>query len=61
MEKGVGQPRRLLLPVPIKKDVGLGDVVKGLTAAVCIKPCSGCDGRAAALNRLLVLSGRRRK
>ena len=48
MEKNVRQPLRLRLPIPIKKDVGLGDVVKGLTAAVGIKPCGGCNGRAAA-------------
>ena len=61
MEKSVVQPRRLRLPIPITKDVGLGDVVKRTASALGIKPCGGCDGRAAALNRFLVISGRRPK
>jgi hypothetical protein len=31
-------------------DYGLGDVVKSMTTAVGIKPCSGCQQRADALN-----------
>ena len=34
-------------------DVGLGDVVKRITYAAGIKPCGGCEKRAASLNRLL--------
>jgi hypothetical protein len=41
-----------------EEDTGLGDVVKRLTYAVGVKPCGGCDQRAAALNRWLVFSGR---
>lgn len=40
------------------EDIGLGDVIKRATYAVGIKPCSGCEGRAAALNRWFVFSGR---
>ena len=59
MEKRVVQPRRLRLPIPITKDLGLGDVLKRTTSALGIKPCGGCEGRAAALNRLLVISSRK--
>ena len=35
------------------EDIGLGDVVKRATYAIGIKPCAGCEKRAAALNRWL--------
>jgi len=35
----------------VDEEVGLGDVVKGVTYAMGIKPCGGCEKRAAALNR----------
>ncbi len=41
------------------EDIGLGDVVKRMTHAVGIRPCGGCEGRAAALNRWMIFSGRR--
>jgi hypothetical protein len=41
-------------------EVGLGDVVKRATSSVGIRPCGGCEQRAAALNRWLVFSGKRR-
>ncbi len=40
------------------KDVGLGDIIKRATSAFGIRPCGGCERRAAALNRWMVLSGR---
>jgi hypothetical protein len=40
-------------------EVGLGDAIKRATTAVGIKPCGGCQRRAAALNRSLVFFGRR--
>jgi hypothetical protein len=40
------------------RDIGLGDLVKRATSALGIKPCGGCERRAAALNRWLILSGR---
>jgi hypothetical protein len=43
------------------EDVGLGDVVKRMTYAVGIRPCGGCEQRAAKLNRWLAFSGRRRR
>lgn len=46
------QPRRVRLPgFVIEEEIGLGDVVKRLTYAIGIRPCGGCEKRAAALNR----------
>ena len=48
--------RRLRLPgFIIEEDIGLGDAVKHITTALGIRPCRGCQERAAALNRWLVL------
>ena len=56
-EKRKGQPYRVRLPGFISdEDVGLGDAIKRVTYAVGINPCSGCERRAAALNRWLVFS-----
>ena len=41
------------------EDVGLGDVVKRMTYAVGIRPCRGCEQRAAALNNWMTFTGRR--
>lgn len=55
---GTPQPHRLRLPrFLLKYEIGLGDLIKRLTSAVGIKPCVGCERRAAVLNRWLVLSG----
>lgn len=35
----------------IEDEAGLGDVVKRVTHALGIRPCDGCEKRAAALNR----------
>jgi hypothetical protein len=35
----------------IEEEIGLGDVIKKTTYAMGIQPCSGCEKRAAALNR----------
>jgi hypothetical protein len=53
------QPYRMRLPGFIAdEDIGLGDVIKRSTYTLGIKPCSGCEGRAAALNRWFVFAGR---
>lgn len=53
---------RLRLPgFIIDEDVGLGDAVKRMTYAVGIRPCGGCEQRAATLNRWFAFSGRRGK
>jgi hypothetical protein len=40
------------------KDVGFGDFAKRVGYAFGIKPCGGCERRAAALNRWVVFTGR---
>jgi hypothetical protein len=46
------QPHRIRLPgFIIEEEIGLGDVIKKVTYAMGIKPCAGCEKRAAALNR----------
>jgi hypothetical protein len=50
-------PHQVRLPgFLITEDIGLGDTVKRVTHAVGIRPCGGCERRAAALNRWLVFS-----
>lgn len=52
------QPHRVRLPGFVtEEDIGLGDVVKRMTYAIGIKPCGGCEARAAALNGWMVFSG----
>jgi hypothetical protein len=46
------QPRGVRLPgFLIDEETGLGDAIKRVTYAMGIKPCAGCERRAAALNR----------
>jgi hypothetical protein len=53
-------PRRIRLPGFVHdEDIGLGDVLKRATAAAGIRPCGGCTRRAEALNRRMVITGRR--
>ncbi|MBS0183485.1 MAG: hypothetical protein JSS39_13880 [Nitrospira sp.] len=48
---------RVRLPGFISDDeIGLGDVVKRATSYLGIKPCGGCEQRAAALNRWMVFT-----
>jgi len=50
-------PRKVRLPGFITGDeVGLGDVVQRVTYAMGIKPCGGCERRAAAMNRWMVFT-----
>ena len=56
------QTYRVRLPGFISdEDVGLGDVIKRATSSVGIRPCGGCEQRAAALNHWLTFTGRRPK
>lgn len=51
------QPHRVRLPgFLIEEEIGLGDVVKRVTYAMGLKPCGGCEKRAAALNRWMHFS-----
>ncbi|MHC4176271.1 MAG: hypothetical protein ACYSWU_02125 [Planctomycetota bacterium] len=61
-EKGRRQGHTIRLPgFIVQEEVGLGDVIKRITYAFGIKPCAGCEGRAAALNRWMTFhSGQRR-
>jgi hypothetical protein len=50
-------PVRVRLPgFLIEETVGLGDLVKKATYAMGIKPCGGCETRAAVLNRWMTFS-----
>jgi hypothetical protein len=40
----------------IEEPIGLGDLIKRATYAMGIEACGGCEKRAAALNRWMVLS-----
>ena len=39
-----------------EEEIGLGDVIKKTTYAMGIKPCGGCERRAAALNRWMTFT-----
>jgi hypothetical protein len=55
-------PFRVRLPGFIaNEEMGLGDVIKRATSYVGIRPCRGCEGRAATLNRRVVFTPRRRR
>lgn len=46
------KPHRVRLPgFLIEEETGLGDAIKRVTYAMGIKPCGGCEKRAALLNR----------
>ena len=48
---------RMRLPGFIKdEEIGLGDAVKRVTYVLGIKPCGGCEARAATLNRWMVFT-----
>jgi hypothetical protein len=40
----------------IEEEIGLGDLFKKATYAMGVKPCGGCEQRAAALNRWMTFS-----
>jgi hypothetical protein len=51
------KPYKVKLPGFITDEaIGLGDVVQRAAYAVGIKPCGGCERRAAALNRWMVFT-----
>ena len=41
----------------VEEEIGLGTLVKRTTASLGIKPCGGCEKRAAALNKFIVFKG----
>jgi hypothetical protein len=49
-------PRPIRIPVPgLTRSVGLGQAVKSLTSALGVAPCSGCQRRALAMDRRVVI------
>jgi peroxiredoxin len=52
-----GRHRVKLPRFMVEGEIGLGDVIKRVTSAFGIKPCVGCERRAALLNRWLSFSG----
>jgi len=58
-DTGKAQPHRIRLPGFVSDDdIGLGDALRRATTYLGIKPCGGCERRAAALNRWLIFSRR---
>jgi len=56
-DKAQSRPYRVRLPGFVAEEaVGLGDVVQRMTYAIGIKPCVGCEQRAAAMNRWMVFT-----
>lgn len=52
-------PHRIRLPGFVTdEDIGLGDAIKRVTYALGVRPCGGCERRAAALNRRFVFTRR---
>lgn len=52
-----GSVHRVRLPgFLIEEEVGLGDLIKKATHSMRIRSCSGCEQRAAALNRWMTFS-----
>lgn len=57
-KKRAHQPHRVRLPgFLIEEDIGLGDVIKHMAYTIGIKPCDGCQRRAAILNRWMTFTG----
>ncbi|MER7056885.1 hypothetical protein [Streptomyces sp. NPDC000351] len=52
------RPVRVRLPAFIDDEIGLGEVVRKVTYGAGLRPCSGCEQRAATLNRWVVFTGR---
>jgi len=51
------QPHRVRLPGFVRdEEIGLGDAVKRMTYAMGVRPCGGCEARAAAMNRWMVFT-----
>jgi hypothetical protein len=56
-EKDKDSLHRVRLPgFLIEQEVGLGDVIKRASAVVGIRPCGGCEKRAATLNRWMTFT-----
>jgi hypothetical protein len=57
VEETQSKPYQVKLPGFVSDEaVGLGDVVQRVTYAMGIKPCGGCERRAAAMNRWMTFT-----
>ena len=56
--RGNPQTHHVRLPGFLVDEVGLGEVVKRTTYTLGIRPCGGCERRAATLNRWLIFTRR---
>jgi phospholipase C len=59
-EKASREPPRWRLRLPwlkTEREVGLGDMVRNFTSTIGIRPCPGCESRAAAMNRWMSFAG----
>jgi hypothetical protein len=58
LREGTERPaHRVRLPGFLaEEEIGLGDVIKRTTYGLGIKPCAGCERRAAALNRWMTFT-----
>lgn len=55
------KPFRVRMPGFVHdEDIGLGQAIKYVTARAGVRPCGGCERRAATLDRWVVLSPRNR-
>jgi hypothetical protein len=51
------QPYRVRLPGFVRdEEIGLGDAVKRVTYAMGVRPCGGCERRAATMNRWMTFT-----
>jgi len=56
-DEAQSRPYRVRLPgFGADEAIGLGDVVQRMTYAIGIKPCGGCERRAAAMNRWMTFT-----
>ncbi len=52
------QPLPVRLPgFIVEEEIGLGDVIKQVTNSFGIRPCGGCERRAAMLNKWITFTG----
>ena len=61
--KQVNEPPRHRVRLPgfiSDEEIGLGDLIKKVSYSAGIKPCGGCEKRAAALNRWMAIGTQRR-
>lgn len=48
--RSINKPK-IVIPIPVKKPIGAGDVVKKVTRALRIPSCQPCEARRRRLNK----------